>query len=81
MELILDHDGTNWILTGGQVNLSAASLDELDRKLEKALQPELAREKMLKVFMASNNEMIPQWMRPYMNHYFNRILELPLRFK
>lgn len=80
IEMVLDHDGRNWRLTGGGVTVSAPELTELDRKLEQALEPELSREKKLNVFMRSNNEMIPEWMRPFMCHYFNRILELPLRY-
>lgn len=80
IEMILNHDGTNWKVSTGDFRVTAPSLDELDRKLEKKLAPRLLREKRLNVLMTSNNDMIPEWMRPYMNHYFNRILELPLRY-
>jgi hypothetical protein len=81
IEMILDHDGKNWIVSNASLTLSAPSLDELDRKLETAMAHDLARERSLNVFMSCNNEVIPMWMRPYMNHYFNRILELPLRYQ
>lgn len=80
IEMILDHDGNDWMVSNANLNVSAASLTELDRKLERALQPQLSREKKLNVFMMTNNEIIPEWMRPFMNHYFNRLLELPLRY-
>jgi len=80
IEMILDHDGTNWAVFGSDMHLSAPSLEELDRKLEQALEPQLSQEKKLNIFMTTNNEIIPEWMRPFMNHYFNRLLELPLRF-
>jgi len=79
IEMVLGHDGKNWILSNDMIVLSAESLDELDKKLESALQPQWQKEP-IEVFMASDNEMIPDWIRPYMNHYFNRILELPLRY-
>jgi hypothetical protein len=79
ISMILGHDGHNWILSNDMIVLSAATLNELDKKLESALQPQWQKEP-IKVFMASDNEMIPEWIRPYMNHYFNRILELPLRY-
>ena len=79
--MVLDHDGSNWLASNGQVHLSAPTLDALDRKVEAALKPELAREQSLRVFMTFNNEVIPMWIRPYMNHYFNRILELPLQYQ
>ncbi len=81
IEVILDHDGNNWRISNDTLNLSAQSLDELDRKLETALKKDLENEHSLQVFMSFNNEVIPMWMRPYMNHYFNRILELPLRYQ
>ncbi len=79
IEMILDHDGSNWILSNERLTVAAGTLDELDRKIERALKEDLEREKKLDIFMAFNNEVIPMWMRPYMNHYFNRILELPLQ--
>ena len=79
IHMVLDHDGRNWRVSDAGVDVSAADLYELDRKLERALEPLLSREKRLNVFMMTNNEMIPEWMRPFMCHYFNRLLELPLR--
>ena len=79
--MVLDHDGSNWLASNEQVRLAAPTLEALDRKVEAALESELAREQSLRVFMAFNNEVIPMWMRPYMNHYFNRILELPLQYQ
>ncbi len=78
--MILEHNGRNWAVCRGDLKVSAGSLTELDRKLESALQPQLSREKRLNVLMTTDNEIIPEWIRPYMNHYFNRILELPLRY-
>lgn len=80
IEVMLDHDGRNWIVSGSGLNVQAQELDDIDRQLEAALQPRLDREGKLHIFMTSNNELIPEWMRPYMNHYFNRQLELPLRY-
>lgn len=81
IEMILDHDGTNWRLSNEQLSVAAESLDELDRMIEKAFKTDLVREKSLNIFMTFNNEVIPMWIRPYMNHYFNRILELPLQYQ
>ncbi len=79
VEMILDHDGKNWIVSNSSIRLAAPSLDRLDRKIEQALKEELTEGRHLNVFMRFNNEVIPMWIRPYMNHYFNRILELPLQ--
>lgn len=81
LEMILDHDGKDWIVTGHTLSLRASTLNELDKKVEQALEKELSDQKSLEIFMCCNNEVIPMWMRPYMNHYFNRVLELPLRYR
>ena len=81
LEMILDHDGRNWVVSGNSMRITASSLDGLDKKLERALADKLQEEKKLSVFMSFNNEVIPMWIRPYMNHYFNRILELPLQYQ
>ncbi len=78
--MILDHDGDNWILSDDTLVIRAREIDELDRKLEKELHGELQHEKKIHVYMRTNNDIIPEWMRPYMNHYFNRYLELPLQY-
>lgn len=81
IEMTLGHDGRDWVLSNEDLVVSAQSLDELDKKLEKALQNRLQEEQSLEVHMMSNNdEMIPEWIKPYMDHYFNRVLELPLRY-
>ncbi|PID41927.1 MAG: hypothetical protein CR981_02815 [Proteobacteria bacterium] len=81
VEMTLGHDGCNWVLSNQNLVVSANSLDELDRKLEEALSDKWQKDQPFEVHMMSNNdEMIPEWMKPYMDHYFNRILELPLRY-
>ncbi len=81
IEMTLGHNGRDWVLSNENLVVSANSLDELDRKLEKALHHKWMDQQPLEVHMMSNNdEMIPEWMKPYMDHYFNRILELPLRY-
>ncbi|NOX33253.1 MAG: hypothetical protein GXP56_05880 [Deltaproteobacteria bacterium] len=81
VEMILDHDGKNWTVSNDSITLAAPSLDSLDRKVERALEEELKQGQSINVFMSFNNEVIPMWIRPYMNHYFNRILELPLQYQ
>ncbi len=76
IEMVLSHDGRDWIVYNDDVRLAAATLDELDVKVKEALRHDLSQAGELDVFMAFDNEVIPHWIRPYMNHYFNRILEL-----
>ncbi len=79
LDMTLTHDGKNWIASNKTIKLAASSLGELDRKIENALRDEFVDNKRLNVFMAFDNEAIPMWIRPYMNHYFNRILVLPIQ--
>ena len=79
IDMVLSHDGTNWTASNDSVSLQAESLEALDRLVEQSLRDQLDVHDRLDVFMAFDNEVIPQWIRPYMNHYFNRIIELPLR--
>ncbi len=79
IEMELGHDGTNWILSNEGLQISARELDDLDRELEARLSEEWQKGP-LEVLMHTDNDMIPEWMRPYMDHYFNRILELPLKY-
>ncbi len=81
VEMILDHDGKNWIVSNETIKLSASSLESLDKKLEQAMEKELQNRNSINIFMSFNNNVIPMWIRPYMNHYFNRILELPLQYQ
>ncbi len=80
--MILWHDGIHWVLKNekdASLIIKAKELDELDKKLENALSKEWQKEP-LEVYMRTDNDIIPEWMRPFMDHYFNRILELPLRY-
>jgi hypothetical protein len=76
IECVITHDGKNWIAANELFSLCAPSLEELDGKVRN-----LVREKGMvrpgekaEVFMAFNNSAIPAWIRPYAQHYFNRIV-------
>ncbi len=78
MELLIWHDGRDWVVKNEIMALSAPSLDELDREVARLLrQKGLVREgEKAEVFMVFDNATIPQWIRQYARHYFNRILEV-----
>ncbi|PIE73865.1 MAG: hypothetical protein CSA20_00675 [Deltaproteobacteria bacterium] len=80
IEMTIDHDGQNWILYDQNIRIAAKKLEEMDRKLETAMKSRWEREGRLHVLMRTDNTIIPEWMRPFMNHYFNRQLELPLQY-
>ena len=78
MEFIITHDGSNWILENDCIRLSAATLADLDMALEKLVREKgmLRKGQTEKVFMAFDNSTIPQWIRQYSQHYFNRMISI-----
>ncbi len=81
MDFRLIHDGRNWIAENGSVSASAETLEDLDLKLAEILGrlSEYSRVNRLKIRMTFDNSVIPQWIRQYSNHYFNRIVTLNLK--
>lgn len=51
-------------------------MQELDENLNSAVKEKGLVEagQTLEVFMAFDNALIPQWIRQYAQHYFNRVL-------
>ena len=78
IELIVSHDGKNWIARNDLLSAEAPTLEELDNKLRKTVKEKgyLEPGKKLDLFMAFDNSTIPQWMRQYSQHYFNRIIQV-----
>jgi hypothetical protein len=77
IELTIRHTGQNWLADNETLSVSAPTLDELDHQLklllkEKNLHKEGSK---TKVYMYYDNSTIPQWIRQYAQHYFNRIVE------
>ncbi|MTI82118.1 MAG: hypothetical protein FH758_14855 [Firmicutes bacterium] len=75
IELILTHDGQEWIARNGDLAVSAESLSELDEKLEKTVgeSGKFNKGHKVTVFMGFDYDVIPTWMRQYHTHYFNRL--------
>jgi len=78
IELIVSHDGKNWIARSDLLSAEAPTLEELDNKLRKMVKEKgyLEPGKSLDLFMAFDNSTIPLWMRQYSQHYFNRIIQV-----
>jgi hypothetical protein len=74
VEIVLDQRGKDWIAHHKDFVVKANTLAEIDeqvwRKLvESGTYPKGSR---VTVFMGTDDEMVPAWMRPYQWHYFNR---------
>ncbi len=78
IEVIISHNGQNWLVFHQQFTAEALTLEKLDAEVENKLRQlgMLKKGEKQKVFMAFENSVIPQWIRQYAQHYFNRIIEL-----
>jgi hypothetical protein len=78
MEFIVTHDGKNWIARHDALSAKAPTLEALDSELKRLLKEKgyLEEGQKLDIFMAFDNSTIPQWMRQYGQHYFNRMVRL-----
>ncbi len=78
IECVITHDGANWRALNELFSLSAPSLPELDKQVRDLLKKQgiVKRGDKANVFMAFDNSAIPAWIRPYAQHYFNRIVEV-----
>jgi hypothetical protein len=78
VELTLTHNGHHWVAKNAVLAADAATLEELDREVLRQLKQNglLPAGEKLSVFMAFDNSTIPQWIRQYAQHYFNRVVEL-----
>ena len=78
VELSLRHDGQWWVADSGSWTARGQTLEDLDRAV--ATTAREAREaeagQPLVVRMTFDNAVIPQWMRQYSQHYFNRLVTL-----
>ena len=78
IDLTIHHDGQQWIARNAQLTVSGRTIEELDTAVEQGLRQKgaLPDGRTARVFMAFDNATIPQWIRQYAQHYFNRIIEV-----
>ena len=78
IELILTHDGKRWMARNDDLVASAPTLEELDKEVGRLLREAgmVRKGETAQVFMAFDNSTIPQWIRQYAQHYFNRIVDV-----
>jgi hypothetical protein len=78
IELIVSHDGKNWIARNDVLYAEALTLGRLDNALKRQVKEKgyLKKGGKLDMFMAFDNATIPVWIRQYSQHYFNRIVRV-----
>jgi hypothetical protein len=81
IELSLIHDGRHWVARADSWTARGRTIQELDRAvaaiIRETRKPGDGRQ--LEVRMNFDTSVIPQWMRQYSNHYFNRLVKVDLR--
>lgn len=74
----ITHNGKDWVVENRLLTASSATLDDLDKRVgallrEKGLIKEGER---AEIVMEFDNSTIPQWIRQYSSHYFDRIVKI-----
>jgi hypothetical protein len=80
VELEICHDGYHWIAKNNDIHVRAKEMKDLDKEIIRKVQS-LFRESnanYIDVSMAFDNQVVPEWIRQYSNHYFNRRLRVIL---
>lgn len=77
-DFTLTHDGRNWIAKYNQLTAKAQTIESLDIKVKNILKEKKFIEsgETKRIRFVFDNSTIPQWIRQYSNHYFNRIIEV-----
>ncbi len=71
------HDGRHWVVENDNFRVEGLTLEEMDDKVREVVRkttPE-TRDQKVQVYMAYDNYAIPQWIRQYSSHYFDRVIE------
>ena len=78
IELTVTHDGKHWMAKNDELRARATTLEALDSEVKRLLKEKgyLQKGKKVDVFMACDKSTIPQWMRQYSHHYFNRVVRM-----
>lgn len=72
MEFTLTHDGECWYARADGIEVRAPSLTDLDDALLDELRESGREDWPVSVVMRFDRNCLPDWMRQYAYHYFNR---------
>lgn len=76
IDMVIRHDGRNWVVEKGDLRLASPTLDGIDAEVREFVKREglVKNGQKTEVRMLFDNSTIPQWIRQYAQHYFNRVL-------
>lgn len=69
-----------WIAKENNITVSGITLEELEDNIKDSLRKSNRYEKqqIVTVFLGFDTKTLPEWIRPYHAHYFNRYLRFKL---
>ena len=70
------HDGSFWVAENESFTARGRTLEELDRELLSAIRqsPRGEDSEQIQIRMTYDGSSLPEWIRQYSSHYFNRIV-------
>lgn len=77
IECVLRHDGRDWVATNDALEARGRTLEELDAAVAECLHGVVPGGGRASVLMTFDNSQIPEWIRQYGQHYFNREITVP----
>jgi hypothetical protein len=76
LEVILKQDGARWVARGEDLSVETGDVSEIDEAIRRRVEESgrFPAGTKVEVFLACDRGVIPDWMRPYHSHYFNRTI-------
>jgi hypothetical protein len=76
LEVILRQVGARWVACGDGLTVEADGISEIDEAIRRGIAESgrFPAGTKVEVTLACDRGVIPDWMRPYHSHYFNRII-------
>ena len=73
IELVITHDGEQWVAANETIAATGRTLEDLDADVDRSLRENGAYSgSPITVFMGYDFDSFPTWMRQHASHYFNR---------
>ena len=76
LEFILIEQDNCWVAYNQDFEVRGHDFNELEKNLRSEIlqRCNFSAGSKIKVFMTTDDRLIPVWVRPYQSHYFNRII-------
>jgi hypothetical protein len=80
LEFVLEFQENRWTAQSGDLRACGESIEELDQNIKAAVgsSGKFPRGRRVAALLLCDARVIPDWMRPYHGHYFNRLIYIDL---